>query len=216
LSFLAFLNRMNPNIPLALPPPLGLPLPPPGIPPLPARVGPPVNNRPYLLGSEISYEDLVPGQEYYRRVMFGLGPHYERIQLVSKTNDTYQYRDINDRNVYPFNRQGNPLPPYTIPSAPLPPGVPPRNTLSTDPYIPDRMRFFKISNVKKGRHLIGSRLRRKVNRNTRRQAINRELERYGLSTNTGTGPANLIRSFVGLQPPKGAKGGKRTRRQRRA
>lgn len=199
------------NIPLALPPPLG-------IPPLalPARIGPPVNNRPYLLGNEISYEDLVPGQEYYQRTIFGLHPHYERFELVSKTNDTYQSRNIQDRNVYPFNRQGNPLPPYTVPSAPLIPGGPPRITLTTLPYIPGRVRFFKISNVKKGRHLIGSNLRRKVNRNTRRQAINRELERYGLSTNTGTGPANLVRSFVGVQPPKGAKGGKRTRRQRRA
>ena len=213
MSFLAFLNRMNPHIPLALPPPLGLPLLPPA----------PVNDRPYLLGDEISYEDLVPGQEYYRREIWGQTPRYNRIKLVDKTNSVYNFQKITDDEVYPTNMRGNPLFPYTVPSAPLPPGFNPPNRVIFTLYTPERTTFYKISAVKRGRHMVGPLIKEKLKKNIRRKHLDMMLNKVDFSTDVGTGPADIVRKFVDLQPPRGAKsmpirtrrgGGKRRKTRR--
>ncbi len=209
---------MNPQIPLTLPPP------PPGIPPLPARVGPPINDRPYLLGDEISYQDLIPGQEYYRSEIWGQRPpQYNRIRIVNKGRAVYNFQQIREDEEYPTDQRGNPLFPYTVPRAPAPLGFNPQDRVMFTLYRPDLTKFYKISTVKRARHMVGPLIKEKLKKNIRRKHLDLMLNKVDFSTNVGTGPADIIRKFVDLQPPRGAKsmpirtrkqGGKRRKTRR--
>ena len=55
-----------------------------------------------------------------------------------------------------------------------------------------------------------------LNSKAKNQALRNVYEtKTGQSANPGQGPANLIRSFAGIRVPKGAAGGKRTRKKTR-
>ena len=67
--------------------------------------------------------------------------------------------------------------------------------------------FYKLKTVK---------LAEAIGKQATRQAIDEVYEaNTGQSAQPGTGPADIIRRFVGVQPPKNAKGGK-TRRNKRS
>ena len=184
---------MDPMIPMALPPALVLPQ-------AQADPGHPI------AGDPIDYNDLVPGEKYIHRFVFH-GYHglttddYEFIQLISKRPTDFTYEEFPIQ--FQTNAQGNPMTPYEIPQAPT---IAPRQRIYTQPYNPQRDTFFRISPVKLGRYLVGPALKRKLKTNLRRKHLNIVLNQLGFSTNVGTGPADIIRQYVNLQPPKGAKG----------
>jgi hypothetical protein len=63
-------------------------------------------------------------------------------------------------------------------------------------------------------NLKTDKLRQAIGKKATRQAIDDIYEaKTGQSSKPGTGPADLIRGFAGLQPPKGT--GRKTRRQRK-
>jgi hypothetical protein len=184
---------MNPNIPMLLPPPLVLPQ---------AQADP---EHP-LMGDPINYDDLVPGEEYIHRYEFighhGIAPDYRFIRFISKTPTEFTYEEFPPIR-FNVNERGDPLTPYSIPQAPT---IAPRQRIFTHPYNPQRDSFFLISPVKRGRFFVGPQIKRKLKTNLRRKHLNMLLDQLGFSTNVGTGPADIIRKFVNLQPPKGAKG----------
>jgi hypothetical protein len=186
---------MNLQIPLSLPPPLRLP-------PANQNLGHP------LLGERIAYEDLLPGEDYIIRFQiqgrFGRTnpPSYMEIKLLTKTDIDFTFEE-SPQVLYQENERGDPLTPYLIPEAPT---IVRRNRIHTYPYNPASQRFYKVSPVKRGRYSVGPQIKEKLKTNLRRKQLNSVLNKFGLSTNVGTGPANTIRQMVGLQPPKGAKG----------
>lgn len=178
--------------------------------PLPAG-GLLLNRKPYIAGDEIAFQDLIPGERYILKVdiqhqFLNMEPWYEEIELLTKNNQTGDYTyTILDEMHYPFNFRGDPLPPMLPPETPRPfmPPQPPQ--VLTGRYNPTQETFYKISAVKEGRHMVGFKIKDKLKKNIKRKHLNTILDRTGFSTNLGTGPADNIRKFVNLQPPKGTR-----------
>lgn len=196
------------GIPLGLPPPVG-------VPPLGLRRN---EVKPPVLGEEISYENLVPGQRYFHRThMPPMRPSYQMIEFRGKNNATAPPRRFFNYTVprqlsYELNERGDPLPPYVYPQAPRIFGA--QNTVVQDEYDSEIDRFYKVSPVKEGRHYVGQTLKNKLKRNIRRKHVNTVLSRMGLPTELGVGPANTIRKALGLQPPKQTRNNWSSLRQR--
>lgn len=193
--------------PLALPPRMALP--------------PPHRWRKYVVpgfhvGDEIAFEDLVPGESYFRKYVFGLyanvDDNYDEIILVDKVRNNqgnltgeYSYKNPIPMQYYE-TFTGEPMTPIAIPQAPPIPGTPsPFDQIHMDFYMPGRTRFYKVGAVQRGRHWMAKPLKEKLKKNIKRKHLNTVLDRIGFSTNLGTGPANLIRKYLDLQPPKGTR-----------
>ena len=65
--------------------------------------------------------------------------------------------------------------------------------------------------------LMVTKIRRNINSKAKNQALRNVYEsKTRKNAAPGTGPANLIRNFAGIKVPKGAEGGKRSRKRRKA
>lgn len=165
-----------------------------------------VRGKPSVLGEEIAFENLVPGQQYFIKTDYKhprLKPWYTRIVFEGRqgTDGLYRYTQIPEMN-YPTNASGNPLPPTEEPVFVFIPGV---NGPMMALHNPALSTFYKVSPVKEGRHLVGQSIQMKLNKNRQRKGLNEILDAMGLPTELGTGPANIIRKSLGLQPPKGTR-----------
>lgn len=191
-------------------PPLSLPPPPV---PLTGRRTFPVENSPHI-GKEVAFEDLVPGKSYFRK--FSYWPNntdgdYDEFKLIYKTKelsdqdqdqfvDTYAYT-IPRPVRYMIDPRGDPLPPEYIPQAPS--VIDQYGMIQSQIYDPRYYRFYEVDPVKRGKHLIGPQIKEKVKKDIKRKHLNLILDKLGFSTDLGTGPSDIIRKMVALQPPKG-------------
>jgi hypothetical protein len=192
---------MNPMIPMLLPP---------AVPGQGVFTG---EDRPHV-GDEIAFEDLVPGETYFRRFVLGayanVNDNYDEIILVDKLRDgsgqltgQYSYR-IPYPVRYEVNESGQPV---NVLPVPLTPHIfNPYEVDHFNTYEPGVWRFYKVAPVRRGRHIMAPFIKQKLKKNIKRKHLNITLNQLGFSTNVGTGPADIIRKFVNLQPPKGAKG----------
>jgi hypothetical protein len=186
--------------PLSLPPPI----------PLTGRRTYPIANTPHI-GEQIDFADLVPGESYFRQFIpyaFS-GDNFEEIELVSKERNAtgqltgeYSYR-IPYPMMYEIDPKGDPTIPMPIPQAPS--IFNPFEVIHSDSHQPNLYRFYKVAAVRRGRHMVGPLIKEKVKKNIRRKHLDMMLNKLDFSTDVGTGPADIIRKFVDLQPPRGAK-----------
>ena len=192
---------MNPFIPMLLPP---------SVPAQGIFTG---EDRPHV-GDEIAFEDLVPGERYFRKFAFGpyanVEDNYDEIIFVDKLrNNTgqltgqYSYR-IPYPVQYEINQRGQPVEMLPVPLTPH--IINPYEIDNFDTYQPGFSRFYKVAPVRRGRHIMAPLLKQKLKKNIKRKHLDLVFDQMGFSTNVGTGPADTIRQFVGLQLPKGAKG----------
>ncbi len=182
---------------------------PPGVPPLairgpPGVLVPPVS-KPVDAGSEVAYEELVPGQTYYVRSMAG---PYDEIVFLGRNGNRFQFRHLrplrNGRNAV-----GNPIRPMREPHAPVPAGAPqPNEVVQTGIWWP-HFTFFKINNIKRRGRFINPAISRKL----KRQTLSNVLAKGGLPNLPGLGPGNTIRKFAGWSK-NNFRGGKTKRKQR--
>lgn len=208
------------------------------IPPLGLYNPPTYQIRKFHVGDEIAFEDMIPGQSYYHKDLVGLYGipryDYDEIILVEKMRNNegnltgaYRYQ-IPAIKEYYESFTGEPMPPVSIPQAPLPQGLPnPDDLTHMDFYKPDTDKFYKVATIQRGRHLLNPLYKEKRKKEVRRKHLNTTLNALGFSTNVGTGPANIIRKYLNLQAPRGVKastilprrkqpeGGKRKTRRRR-
>jgi hypothetical protein len=191
--------------PLSLPPPI----------PLTGRRTVPINDNLHI-GKEVSFANLVPGKSYFRKFGWGpalsatdnMGGEYEEIELFSKGIDNtgqltgdYTYF-IPYPMRYQIDPKGDPITPMPIPQAPAIQN--PFEMPHTEVYDPRYYRFYEVDPVKRGRHMVGPLIKQRLKKNIRRKHLDLTLDKLGLPTNLGTGPSDIIRKMVGLQPPRGS------------
>ena len=182
---------------------------------LASQPAPNIRFRSFHVGDEISFPDMIPGELYFRRWVLPYyndnnPADYEEIKLLSKETDNqgnltgrYRYSIPNAIEFYE-NAKRQPMTPEfpnTLPSDALFP----EGYSWSDNYDPDRQVFYKVSPFKRAKHLVATPIKEKLKKNILRKHVNTILNRAGFSTNLGTGPANIIRKYLNLQPPKGTR-----------